>query len=311
MAILLFVLPFCFWGQGISIQLPGIMIFLTDRYYCWILASFLVLCWVVYLFGWRILLSQYLTNTHIAITIILICWLILNSKWFVPLPVGAPRTIIFRLLLNNSVKEIRLTSWKVIAFIGAQLCFLANIILGFIRRCKRTDPSSQATLQSKQATMRNFILICLVIFLNGCRNTQKVDYYLPMNYHGQAAVVYSNNGDIVIYKNNRQQIIIPESGIIFLKQKPFEGEIDYRYYIKTSNGFIEIDRYLPGVIDDNNKKLYVLSEETTSGLLIGKKGKTIYFDAFKFYIGNQSDTSINRKSFYFSKQLDSSIVEHN
>jgi hypothetical protein len=136
MAALLLILPIFFWGQGIAIIAPRIMIWLTEKYYCWGLASFLAICWLVYFFWNKLLFSRYLTNIHIGVTIVLICWLILDTKWLVPPQDREPKTMILRVLLDSNVKEIRITSWAAIIFIAAQLCFVVNFILGLIRKRK-------------------------------------------------------------------------------------------------------------------------------------------------------------------------------
>lgn len=143
LAISLLVLPLLFWGQGVSIQIHRIMIFLTDKYYCRALALFLALCWIVYFYFRKILVSRYLTNVHVVITVTLICWLMLNTKWVSPPSAEEVNTRIFRILLDGHLKEINLASWKTMCFVAAQLCFILNVILGLIRRYKKAAYNSR------------------------------------------------------------------------------------------------------------------------------------------------------------------------
>ena len=158
--------------------------------------------------------------------------------------------------------------------------------------------------------MRKFLFIPLLFIFSNCKTPQQVDYYLPNSYQGEVAIIFSDKGDSAKFKNDRQQIIIPKSGFVVINQKPYFGQVDYKYYIGTSTGFSEISRHFPGMATNKGQK-YVFFEESENGTLIGKKGNYLHYNAFKFYIGQKLDSSVDRERFHFSRYIDSIIIEQN
>ena len=88
-------------------------------------------------FSNRILFDKYLTWIHICITLLGIAFIVVTGKWLLePDRSNSPQYTIMRVLMNGKIREINLVNWKSIIFLIAQLIFITNVSIGFIRRNK-------------------------------------------------------------------------------------------------------------------------------------------------------------------------------
>jgi hypothetical protein len=71
----------------------------------------------------------------------------------------------------------------------------------------------------------------------GKSNAQKLDFNFPDNFKGAAVVVHQIDcGQDIIKINGREQLNIPENGILLYKGKIEDGYINHQYYYIKKNG---------------------------------------------------------------------------
>ena len=146
------------------------------------------------------------------------------------------------------------------------------------------------------------LLFCIIFFSIGCK-VDKIDFYLPENFNGDVAILYVNNGTKPTIENKRQKIIIPDSGIVFINQKYNEGEINYKYYIKSPQGYKIIDAFVPG-IDTVNGKKYIYFERTMGFNFIDQQSKPVNILGHFFYVGKQLDSITAQHRFLFETKIE-------
>lgn len=97
-------------------------------------------------------------------------------------------------------------------------------------------------------------MVLLTSLLNSCQNAEPATYYLPKNFDGTFAVVYSQKEDLdVNLINGRCQFYIPENGILLTKANFSDGWRDDFFLMKTENGYDTLKMYMPNK-DTTGKK---------------------------------------------------------
>lgn len=138
----------------------------------------------------------------------------------------------------------------------------------------------------------------LLILFCGCK-VDKKDIYLPENFSGEVALLYVDYGTKPIIEDGRQKIFIPDSAIVFLNEKYEEGEIDYRYYIKTAGGFSQIVVFKPGDEIIKGRK-YVYFERTMNFYLTKQTNVLGHF----FFVGQQLDSTAANARLTFERKVE-------
>lgn len=137
-ALIIAILPFFFWTQSIGLKVFDVSVILTDKIYLWTLSIALVTLWIIYFFSNRFLFNRYVTWIHIIITLTCIAFIIATGKWLLePDRSNNPQYTIMRILMNGEIREISLINWKAIVFLAAQLLFIVNLSIGFVRQNKK------------------------------------------------------------------------------------------------------------------------------------------------------------------------------
>lgn len=89
--------------------------------------------------------------------------------------------------------------------------------------------------------------------MNSCKDATPATYYLPKNFHGVFAVVYSQKqGDDKVV-NGRRQFYIPANRILLTSANFSNGWRDDLFLIKSENGYDTLKTYLPNK-DTTGKK---------------------------------------------------------
>ncbi len=148
--------------------------------------------------------------------------------------------------------------------------------------------------------MRKLLVFVILIIFYSCKAT-KVDFYLPENFEGEAAMIYIADGNTPIYKNDRQQVFVPDSAVIFINKKFNEGQTDLCYYIKNKNGYSKLEMYYPGMVIEKDKT-YIFFERILSFYLDIKNEEPII--GHFFYVGKQLDTTVARQRFFFENKIE-------
>jgi len=130
----------------------------------------------------------------------------------------------------------------------------------------------------------NSLKVLIIIFLF-CSCKEKVcNYYLPKDFEGNVAVLYSKNG----INSDTMNFFIPDSGILKSKFSFYEGGIKNHYYQKNN-------------FNSYNELLYINSPTKNSNV------KGVYFNrTITFYHG---DKKIFGTLFYVGKKFDSTSKE--
>ena len=156
--------------------------------------------------------------------------------------------------------------------------------------------------------MKYLRLYILLILFSNCKVDRK-DFYLPENFSGEVAVLYTDNGTKPPFKQGRQKIYIPDSAIVFLNEKYVEGEIDYKYYIKTPRGFSELPEFIPGVETDNGKKYIYFARTMTINAANHASSQSSVFGHF-FSVVQQLDSTASKNRFFFERKIEKMLHTH-
>lgn len=140
-----------------------------------------------------------------------------------------------------------------------------------------------------------------VIFIISC-NTLKTDYYFPRGFVGNVAIVYDyESGKDVQIKNGRRQILIPGSGIIFLKTHFKEGQLDEKFYVKDKkDSFREVYQYTFQEDTCCDKK-YIYFDRVVEFVGKGQNNKSFASMINFFYVGKSLKLDTNR--FFFENHV--------
>ncbi len=133
-SLILVLVPLFFWTQSILVHFFNLTIFVGNKEYIWILATFLIIEWAIYLVTSKILWTKYLTWIHLTITIVFIASILVEAKWFlIASQSNQIQANILQEVLRSETREIDLNSPIGVAFLVGQAVFLINLLGGLIR----------------------------------------------------------------------------------------------------------------------------------------------------------------------------------
>lgn len=90
--------------------------------------------------------------------------------------------------------------------------------------------------------------------INGCKEAMPATYYLPKNFEGVFAVVYSQKNGTDKVLNGRLEFIVPESRILLTSASFSDGWRNDLFLMKTDNGYDTLKMFLPNM--DKSGKLF-------------------------------------------------------
>ncbi len=80
-------------------------------------------------------------------------------------------------------------------------------------------------------------LLSSLMSIIGMVTAQKLDFIIPSNFRGNIIIVSNVPcGQSKTVKKGREQLLIPENGILLYKDKLAYGYVNYRYYFSSKNG---------------------------------------------------------------------------
>lgn len=85
----------------------------------------------------------------------------------------------------------------------------------------------------------------LFVFLSSCQNAEPATYYLPKNFEGVFAVVYSQSQEPYKIIEGRRQFYIPKNGILITKAKFSDGWRDDIFLMSSDKGYDTLKMYMP------------------------------------------------------------------
>ena len=137
-----------------------------------------------------------------------------------------------------------------------------------------------------------------------CSSISKRDYYLPEGFNGEVAIIYNKGkGTEPSFKEGRLQIMVPDSGIVFLKSEYSPGSIDYQYFIKTLDGYTRLNRDDFRDFAKDEKRIFMERVMTFSFPKEKNVQDSVTVIAELFYVGRKLDTAVGRKRFLFENYI--------
>ncbi|MFT3703000.1 MAG: hypothetical protein QM802_11555 [Agriterribacter sp.] len=152
--------------------------------------------------------------------------------------------------------------------------------------------------------MTNKIIIstCCVIFLLGCNKVRVENYFIPQDFTGNIAVVYSN--DKISSTEDVYSYIIPQNGILYTDYVFKKGNFKINFYQKRDlNQYDTLFKELPGMQVDTTKNRVYFNRVLTFSK---GKGKEIFVSTF--YVGKARDSSVKKDRFLFEQNLEKDIL---
>lgn len=137
----------------------------------------------------------------------------------------------------------------------------------------------------------------------GCKdNMQKQNYFIPKNFEGNIAIVYSNsNAD----KQDVYEFTIPENGLLNVPYQFSEGNYVKNFYQKNlSNKYDTLFEELPSVkIDTSKNRIYF------NRILTFEKAGNEPIIVETFYVGKTKTEEVAKDRFLFEKKLEEIVLE--
>jgi hypothetical protein len=93
-------------------------------------------------------------------------------------------------------------------------------------------------------------------FFSACTEEKdKIDFYLPENFHGRVVIIYNcMTGINPQIKNGRSQIFVPQSGIVKVKAQIKFGAVDYRYFITQNTKLVKLNIFASSENHNGNER---------------------------------------------------------
>lgn len=147
-----------------------------------------------------------------------------------------------------------------------------------------------------------YVLICILLSACNFNNNTPVMFHIPENYSGRFVVVYEENCGIDPAQESDSLIyIIPDNGVLILRDK-FESRIlNHSYYLTNSSGRIEKLSVLLDYEDQFKSKWGVLclGTGTIGGVspdgIQAPKDATIKYE--EYFVVNKDSSKISEEQF--------------
>lgn len=160
-----------------------------------------------------------------------------------------------------------------------------------------TEQRKLKAITSKVATL----LIASSIFIS-CDKVQVKNYFIPKNFTGNVAVIYSKNSASCNEINNFK---IPESGILKSNCRFEEGNFVINFYQgNSSDGYDTLFEELAGKKIDTTKNRIYFNRVLT---FYDKENKEIFVSTF--YIGKAKASDLGRDRFLFERKIENIALE--
>jgi positive regulator of sigma E activity len=136
-AIAIILIPTIFWGESVVIDFVGLKLSIDSISIIYILGILMIVWWIIYRISDRYLFSDSLTLIHIIITIGVFAYFLLTGFWYLKSNADSDsQTYLFRQLMINRERQIRIVSVAGMIFVVGQLAFVANLIMGLTRKSR-------------------------------------------------------------------------------------------------------------------------------------------------------------------------------
>ena len=130
-SIIILVISLIFWGESLVINIFGFTIFIDGQTTIYSLILLMIVYWTVYKVLFRYLKNDLLTWAHIVITLSVVGYFLLTGTWYSKSnAVNDFEADLFRQLMINRERTIRVLSATGIIFIVGQVTFVYNLATG-------------------------------------------------------------------------------------------------------------------------------------------------------------------------------------
>ncbi|MEO8403195.1 MAG: hypothetical protein ABI480_01315, partial [Chitinophagaceae bacterium] len=121
-ALLTTIFPMLFWGQAVDVWLGNTSMLIPADRFISILFIALFSGAVIYLFTNKYMFSITLTWVHILVTLLVVVYFLLTSKWFLKSQAESHlQGILIQTLMKGYAREIKLYTAPTLIFFGGQL----------------------------------------------------------------------------------------------------------------------------------------------------------------------------------------------
>jgi hypothetical protein len=157
-----------------------------------------------------------------------------------------------------------------------------------------------AQLRLRKTTTK-IVFLFLIILAIGCNKIRVENYFIPQNFIGNVAIIYSNNKatseDVYNYT-------IPQNGILNTDYTFKEGKFKINFFQKNNaNQYDTLFEELPGnLIDTTKNRIYF------NRVLTFKKGNSKEVLVSTFYVGKAKSSDLEKDRFLFERYLEKIII---
>jgi len=139
------------------------------------------------------------------------------------------------------------------------------------------------------------------VLLLGCNKIRVENYFIPQDFTGNVAVIYSNN------KTTSKEVynyVIQENGILKTNYSFVKGKFEINFYQTNNlNKYDTLYEELPGKqIDTTKNRIYF------NRVLTFKKGSGQEVFVSAFYIGKEKSSALEKDRFLFERYLEKTIL---
>jgi hypothetical protein len=146
------------------------------------------------------------------------------------------------------------------------------------------------------------IIIFCILMIHGCKDVRVENYYLPKNFEGNVAVIYSNNN------TEKQEVYnynIPDNGILKTSYKFYAGDYRINYYQKNElNEYDTLyERLSSSKLDTSKSSIYF-----NRVLTFNKYGSKNVYTVSTFYVGKKNVSDLAKDRFLFEKKIEEIVL---
>jgi len=144
----------------------------------------------------------------------------------------------------------------------------------------------------------------VLLFSIGCKEIKVQNYYLPTDFTGNVAVIYSKEG---IFNPQRKEYnyFVPACGVLCTGDAFKAGYFKINYYQRNNlNGYDTLFEEVPGVKLDTSKNRVFFTRVLT---FRGEGDFDILVNTF--YVGKARSSALEKNIFLFERKLEKMTVE--
>lgn len=138
--------------------------------------------------------------------------------------------------------------------------------------------------------------------IEGCNKIRVKNYFLPKDFEGNVAIIYSNNGD---GEQDIYNFYIPDNGILKTPYVFYKGDYKINFYQKNRrNEYDTLYEELPSTTFDTSKNRIYFNRVLT----FKKHDSESIYTVSSFYVGKKNASELSKDRFLFEKKLEEIVL---